>query len=99
MSALMYAGGTSNPGTVISTVHEVAVRAALTASPAVWALGICGVGIKLHVAKYQQTSAWPAQPCLSDSQLATTYCCMWVFQSLLGSTNISPANSSLAQQS
>ncbi len=29
--------------TVISTVHEVAVRAAL----AVWALGICGVGIKL----------------------------------------------------
>ena len=32
--------------TVISTVHEVAVRAAL----AVWALGICGVGIKLPVA-------------------------------------------------
>jgi hypothetical protein len=46
MSALMYAGGTYQQPIVISTVHEVAVRAAL----AVWALGICGVGIKLHVA-------------------------------------------------
>ena len=36
--------------TVISTVHEVAVRAAL----AVWALGICGVGIKLSPCSYQK---------------------------------------------
>jgi hypothetical protein len=43
---------------IISTVHEVAVRAAL----AVWPLGICGVGIKLPLATSKLLLGQPGHP-------------------------------------
>jgi hypothetical protein len=61
----------------------------------VWAFMISGVTVKLPVAISKLLLGQPGHPfrVLNWHQL------LWVSQSLLGSTNLSASNSSLAQQS
>jgi hypothetical protein len=83
---------TTEQQTQSKCVHNSAPASPPPGSQTVW-----GHGQILY--SYQQTSAWPAQQHPSGSQLAsttvTTASYIWVCQSLLGSTNISPSNSSV----